>query len=282
MSSSSSSLRAQSFVHPVRNSSTVITIPNGSWVYGNQGTQGSTMPNEYSSTLFQETFDRVAPRHLTPLQADSYCQHPYATEVETQGRQDLPYYGAPPNWTVESDEHKVQRISDFYIDRYGPSAFASAFLSDSNLLGIQYMLTQAVISDLDDPRAIQRVVGGNGSAKPCEQVASVQDNPSNAKIPFTDQIVGGLLSFAYQMRGADGAPQTVNNGNLAFTSLMSPGLVVEYGGERTRFMRWSEQGLPDPNVIPLPIQSEKRDMTIDTSGYILSHPWNNGGHHPRW
>jgi hypothetical protein len=37
--------------------------------------------------------------------------------------------------------------------------------------------------------------------------------------------------------------------------------------------RWCAEGIPDPNNIPLPIYGEKRNMTVETSNYMLSHPF---------
>jgi hypothetical protein len=144
-------------------------------------------------------------------------------------------------------------LSSFYDKQYGGTSFTRAFLSGSNLLLIQEMLTAFVRS---------------ATGLPSPQVA------------FSDAILGGLISFATEFAEGNDQELTILTSNEMFVEMYAPGLIWDTNYDNS-WKRWCRDGIPDPANIPLPKPADRRDMSLETSAYRLSHPWGTA-EYPRW
>jgi len=137
-------------------------------------------------------------------------------------------------------------IQTYYTEEFGETpAFVQVFLADINMLAIQTLLTT--------------------------QLRSAVDNATIPTMAWTNGLTAALLNFAYTYRSTPPTPQAVAYANWVFADQMLAAHETLYD-ETTFWNRWCEQGLPDPNNIPLPLGSEKSDFTVETSSYILSDP----------
>ncbi len=125
--------------------------------------------------------------------------------------------------------------------------FVATFLSDINLSAIQTLLTH--------------------------QLRVTTDNPMIPVVEWSAAITDALLAFADRYRTSPSTPQVVAYANFAFADQMLSQNETRYY-ESAFWRRWCEQGVPDPNNIPLPLQRERTDFTVETSSYMLSDPVN--------
>jgi hypothetical protein len=136
----------------------------------------------------------------------------------------------------------------------GGTSFTNAFLSGPNLLDIQVELTALVNKQSGQPGA--------------------------PLVTFSDALIGGLLYFSSKFRNSHIDKQVLSNANTMFINMYAPGMVWEEN-QGNFWKRWCADGIPDPNTIPLPMQPDKRDMQLETSGYHLSYPWGTENY-PKW
>ena len=135
----------------------------------------------------------------------------------------------------------------------GGTPFTNMFLSGQNLINIQLELSELVNQES----------GQNGDL-----------------VEFSEALIGGLIYFASKFKKSEVSNQTLSNANKMFVNMYAPGMVWEKN-QGNFWKRWCDEGIPDPNTIPLPMQPEKRDMELETSGYYLSYPWGTPTY-PRW
>ena len=137
----------------------------------------------------------------------------------------------------------MQSLQAFYEENNAPTEFTRLFLSGENMQAIREMLTRAVRSGTADKTVTVR---------------------------FTESLLGGLLEWAtkYRLVGRDALPYV----NSQFVLKWQNAMVYDCN-MGTVYNRWCVEGIPDPNNIPLPIATGKRNMTLDTSAYMLSHPF---------
>lgn len=140
----------------------------------------------------------------------------------------------------------MQSLSDFYHTHYPSTPFSIAFLSGSHLLQLQHMLTVAL-----------RFQSGN---------------PDAPTVPFSELLIARIIEFCNKFALVTPHPAQMRITDEMFIREYIDNLVWDenYG---SFWSRWVAEGIPDPNNIPLPIYGEKRNMTVETSNYMLSHPF---------
>ena len=142
----------------------------------------------------------------------------------------------------------MNSIQNYYLLNAGESVlpqFVAAFLSDINLAAIQTMLTQ--------------------------QLREATGFTMMPTVEWSTAITDALLAFADRYSTSPATHQVVAYANFGFADQMLSQNEARYY-ESAFWRRWCEQGVPDPNNIPLPLKSERTDFTVETSGYILSDP----------
>jgi hypothetical protein len=123
--------------------------------------------------------------------------------------------------------------------------FVSVFLSDLNLSALSTLMTT--------------------------QLREATENQLVQKVEWSDALLDALLAFADRYRTSPATPQVVAYANFVFADQMLSQNESRYY-ETSFWRRWCEQGIPDPNNIALPLESERTDFTVETSGYMLSDP----------
>lgn len=171
---------------------------------------------------------------------------PLQLEFESINGGNGPHHG-PSTFAVTS-------LVAFFRSESGVSEpFTEAFLGGANLRRIQNELTVKM-----------RQVTGNGTLPVVE---------------FSDGILDGLMTMAYMYRLALLNVETLWYANLSFVESMIPSMEARYH-ESAAWNRWTAQGIPDPNNIPLPLPRDSTDFTAETDVYMLSDPW--GKPRPMW
>jgi hypothetical protein len=130
-------------------------------------------------------------------------------------------------------------------DEYVSSPFTMAFLHPQNLNNILYIMTL--------------------------QLSDATQNPDVHMVELTQGISDSAQLFAYQYRDTMPTQDVMDRANLVFADQMLSQNETRYH-ETAFWRRWCEQGIPDPNNIPLPLASERTDFTTQTSNYMLSNP----------
>ena len=145
-------------------------------------------------------------------------------------------------------------LVDFYRQESGISTlFTETFLGGHNLLVIQAGLTK--------------------------QLRKLTNNPQLPTVQFTDAVLDGLMTTAHTYRQAILNNDTLAYANLTFIENIMPSMEARYH-EAAVWNRWTAQGIPDPNNVPLPIPPDTNDFTAETDSYMLSDPW--GKPRPMW
>jgi len=132
--------------------------------------------------------------------------------------------------------------------------FIRAFLTGTNLLQVQALLTQ-----------------------------KLRERTRNNNVPvvqFSDAIISALMTFAYKYRDTTATPFVIQNANGVFVDQIADQNEARYF-EAAFWKRWCSQGLPDPNNIPLPLAPDFTDYTVETDAYILNNP-NGYKRFPHW
>lgn len=119
-----------------------------------------------------------------------------------------------------------------------------AFLDGRNLLILQDMLTESLK---------QRV------------------EADVLKIEFSDAILSQFMYFALTYRLSYLTPETLARANQVFVDQFADQNEGRYY-ETAFWKRWCSQGLPDPNNIPLPLDGDRPDFTVETDSYVLNNP----------
>ncbi|MCH9715528.1 MAG: hypothetical protein K0U52_00365 [Gammaproteobacteria bacterium] len=146
-----------------------------------------------------------------------------------------------------TSSQQLTSLLDFFVQQTGhDTEFVRAFLSGPNLVEIQGIFTH--------------------------KMRLLAHNPQLPTVQFTESILSGLMTFAQTHRLA-----WVNNGTLAYANItfvddMIPAMEASYH-ESAFWNRWCEQGIPDPNNIPLPLPAETTDFTAEIDSYTLGNPW---------
>lgn len=136
-------------------------------------------------------------------------------------------------------------VLDFFLREFEvDSPFVRAFLDGQNLLVLQDMLTESLK---------QRVEA---------------DVP---KIEFSDAILNQFMYFALTYRLTYLTPETLARANQVFVEQFADQNEGRYY-ETAFWKRWCSQGLPDPNNIPLPLDGDRPDFTVETDAYVLNNP----------
>ena len=130
-------------------------------------------------------------------------------------------------------------------DEYVSSPFTVAFLHPHNLRQILDIMTL--------------------------QLAQVVQNPNIPTVEFTQNIADAVQHFAYQYRETFPTSDVMQRANLVFAQQLLEQNESRYH-EAAFWQRWCNQGIPDPNNIPLPLAPERTDFTTESDGYMLSNP----------
>lgn len=144
----------------------------------------------------------------------------------------------------------MQTIDAYYASTHTPTAFTRAFLSGENILLLQTMFSDAVRQGTGNPAI---------------------------NVQFTESLLGGIMHYATKYRLVQLYPGTLMSINKEFVLKWQNGMVYD-ANMGAVYNRWCEDGIPDPNNIPLPIATGKRNLTLDTSTYMLSDPWGDIAH----
>lgn len=138
----------------------------------------------------------------------------------------------------------VVTLAAFYADSHERTPFTDAFLDGRNLLVVQQMLTER-----------------------CETDTELK---TGRKVSFSDAVIGGLIEYATRYHLAPA--HSVHIVNQTFVDRYSAGIAWD-ANTGSFWKRWCEDGIPDPNTIPMPLPNDdKVDKTVHTSSYALSHP----------
>ena len=140
----------------------------------------------------------------------------------------------------------MNSLQVYYMKESGESElprFVSVFLSDVNLSALSTLMTT--------------------------QLRDATANPRLPMVQWSDALLEAVCAFADRYRTSPATPQVVAYANFAYADqMLSQNESRVY--ESAFWSRWCEQGLPDPNNVPLPLESERTDFTVETSGYMLS------------
>jgi len=140
----------------------------------------------------------------------------------------------------------MQSLSDFYHTQYPCTPFSTAFLDGLHLLQLRDQLTTAL-----------RFTTGN---------------PYAEQVPFSEMLVARLIYFTQQFQLTEPHPEAMRKADEMFIGEFIDNMTWD-ANYKSFWQRWCSEGIPDPNNMPLPIYGDKRDMTIETSDYMLSHPF---------
>ena len=136
-------------------------------------------------------------------------------------------------------------LLDYFIREFQEDTpFVRAFLDGRNLVQIQQLLTESLKERVET------------------DVPLVQ---------FSDAILSQLMYFARTYRLTWLTPQTLARANATFVEQFADQNEGRYY-ETAFWKRWCSQGLPDPNNIPLPLDGDRPDFTVQTDAYILNNP----------
>jgi hypothetical protein len=144
-----------------------------------------------------------------------------------------------------------QTLDEFYSERHPTSPLTHAFLSGKNMLHILQMLNHAV-----------------------QQDTGLSNTPP---ITFTEQVLSQLMLYAKEYVATP--VEYLENVNTIFVRSMRDGMVWE-ANQNNQYKRWETEGIPDPNNVPRPTNPDRGAQEVETSDYLLSHPW--GGRIPRY
>jgi hypothetical protein len=145
----------------------------------------------------------------------------------------------------ENDETPTTLLDFFVRENNVNSAFIQAFLHGGNLLRIQNLLT--------------------------EQLRTRIQNPALPVVQFTDALVSQLMDFALTYRLAWENHMVLDFANYAFAEQMLDQNEARFY-EAANWQRWCEQGIPDPNNVPLPLPAERTDFTAEIDSYTFANP----------
>lgn len=148
------------------------------------------------------------------------------------------------NPAYEFDTRKTTLLDYFVKEFEVDTPFVRAFLDGRNLLQIQKMLTDSLSKRVE---------------------AEVP------RIGFSDAILSQLMYFAVTYRLTWLTPQTLARANQVFVDQFGDQNEGRYY-ESAFWKRWCSQGLPDPNNIPLPLDGDRPDFTVQTDAYVLNNP----------
>ena len=150
------------------------------------------------------------------------------------------------------EKEKKISLAKFFNVNHGGTQFSNAFLSEHSLAKILQMLQENMFKITQDARY---------------------------RVEFTEQIIGYLIYYMKSFKVAHLSQYTLERVQRAFVSDMSHILETEYLESKT-WGRYCEQGIPDPNNIPLPETDGNSENVVLTDGYILTHP--HGGPPKMW
>jgi hypothetical protein len=142
----------------------------------------------------------------------------------------------------------MQSLSEYYhTHTHHPiTPFSLVFLSGQHLLQLQQMLTVSL-----------RYNSGN---------------PDAPLVPFSDLLIARLIEFCSKFDQVTPHPAQMRITDEMFIREYMDNMTWDenYG---SFWKRWCAEGIPDPNNIPLPIYGDKREMAVESSNYMLSHPF---------
>ena len=143
----------------------------------------------------------------------------------------------------------MNSLQQYYMEQYGKDAlspFVSVFLSDMNTMSIQTLLT-----------------------------SQLRDATGHVNLPHVEwsaSLIEALLAFAFRHHNAPSSREdVVMYANTAFAESMLSQNETRYL-ESVFWRRWCEQGVPDPTNVPLPVEPDRNDFTVETWSYMLSDP----------
>lgn len=157
------------------------------------------------------------------------------------------------NPAYEFDSTRVSLVDYFTKEFEVDTPFTRAFLHGKNLLVLQAMLTTSL-----------------------QQRVETEVPP----IGFSDAIISQLMNFALTYRETWATPESLARANAVFVEQFADQNEGRYY-ETAFWKRWCSQGLPDPNNIPLPLDGDRPDFTVETDAYILNNPIGYKKY-PRW
>ena len=96
-------------------------------------------------------------------------------------------------------------------------------------------------------------------------------------ITFTEQVLSQLMLYAKEYVATP--VEFLENVNTLFVQSMRDGMVWD-ANQNNQYKRWETEGIPDPNNVPRPTNPDRGAQEVETSDYLLSHPW--GGRIPRY
>lgn len=144
------------------------------------------------------------------------------------------------------EDQTLTTLVDFFRTQSGISTpFTEAFLRGDNLLKIQKALTENLRLRTEDSNVPQ--------------------------VEFSELLLQALMAFAHQYRLAWVNEDVLKYANYVFVEQMADQNEGRYW-EASFWKRWCQQGIPDPNNIPLPIPNEKPNFTVEIDSYTLSNP----------
>jgi hypothetical protein len=97
-------------------------------------------------------------------------------------------------------------------------------------------------------------------------------NPDTPTVEFSDMLLARLIDFCKKFALVTPHVAQMRITDEMFIRSYIDNLVYEDNYQRF-WDRWCIEGIPDPNNIPQPIYGEKRNQTVETSNYMLSHPF---------
>lgn len=156
-----------------------------------------------------------------------------------------PFLNTPSQMALQHSVQPTTLLAYFVNTFLVDTPFVQAFLHGKNLLIVQRMLT--------------------------EQLRRQVENPSLPTVEFSEAILSALMKFAITYQNTHVTPETLARANYVFADEMAEQNEGRYY-ETAFWKRWCTQGIPDPNNIPLPIQGDRPDFTVETGAYILNNP----------
>lgn len=155
---------------------------------------------------------------------------------------------------VDVDDPTPISLVSFFRQQSGLStAFTESFLSVKNLQQIQQQLTV--------------------------KLRQITGNPVLPVVEFTEAVLDALMTTAQSYHYSWVNLDTIEYANLTLVDNLMPSMEARYY-EAATWRRWCDQGIPDPNNVPLPLAPEKTDFTAEIDSYTLSDPW--GQPRPMW
>ena len=133
-----------------------------------------------------------------------------------------------------------------HFDTKAVTNFEVYFLSESNLNLLQSLLT----------KQLQYAVGSELLAE---------------TVVWDEALLSILFDFVYKRNHIPVSADTLDTARSEFVS-ESLGVIETQHYNRAHWRRWCTQGVPDPNNMPLPVETTRPDTTVDVSSYLLSAP----------